>query len=277
MENINDDKSILNGLKAHFKEFSPEIIETLYQENNKDITKTRDALIENVKLLNLYNKENKKNVNENIEENDEDSEEEKEENSDNGNKIENEKNEEEKVDNKMDDYILNFLIEIAPFNTSEEILQKIEYFNFDIDNVVSSLLGDDSNSNKLEEKDKNKPNKENNHLDNKSNKNSENQRKIKNFDKNKVDEFIKKHKNKKKIDLHGFHLSESMYIVKNKLEEIEKTGKEEKGHNLLLIITGIGKHSKKGRPVLRPNILLYLKNRNYKVDESQPAGIYVYI
>ena len=60
MEDINDDKSILNGLKAHFKEFSPEIIETLYQENNKDITKTRDALIENLKLLNLYDKENKK-------------------------------------------------------------------------------------------------------------------------------------------------------------------------------------------------------------------------
>ncbi len=39
-----------------------------------------------------------------------------------------------------------------------------------------------------------------------------------------------------------------MYIVKNKLEEIEKTGKEEKGHNLLLIITGIGKHSKKDDP-----------------------------
>ena len=48
MEEINDDKSILIELKAHFKDLSSEIIEKLYQENNKDISKTIDVLIENV-------------------------------------------------------------------------------------------------------------------------------------------------------------------------------------------------------------------------------------
>ena len=238
MEEINDDKSILIELKAHFKDLSPEIIEKLYQENNKDISKTIDILIENVNLLNLYDKENKNKKNEMIEENSEDSEDseddfylfkdedEKEKNIDNKNKIEKEKEEEqEKTDNKIDDNILKFLIELAPFNTSEEIQQKMKYFNYDIDKVISSLLGDDSNSNISEEKDIS----QSNYGDKKRNKYSKYERKTKKFDEKKVLEFIEKNKNKNRIDLHGFHLSESMFIVKNKLEEMEKIVKETKG------------------------------------------------
>jgi len=275
MEEINDDKSILIELKAHFKDLSPEIIEKLYQENNKDISKTIDILIENVNLLNLYDKENKNKKNEMIEENSEDSEDseddfylfkdedEKEKNIDNKNKIEKEKEEEqekkdkkidnnfylfkdedekdeenndnknkiekeeeqEKADNKIDDNILKFLIELAPFNTSEEIQHKMKYFNYDIDKAISSLLGDDSNSNITEEKDISQPI----YVDKKRNKYSKYERKTKKFDEKKVLEFIEKNKNKNRIDLHGFHLSESMFIVKNKLEEMEKIVKETKG------------------------------------------------
>ena len=315
MEEINDDKSILIELKAHFKDLSPEIIEKLYQENNKDISKTIDVLIENVNLLNLYDKENKnKNKkNEMIEENSEDSEDdfylfkdedEKEKNIDNKNKIEKEEEpekkdkkidnnfylleekdeenndnknkiekeeEQEKTDNKIDDNILKFLIELAPFNTSEEIQQKMKNFNYDVDKVISSLLGDDSNSNISEEKDIS----QSNYGDKKRNKYSKYERKTKKFDEKKVLEFIEKNKNKNRIDLHGFHLSESMFIVKNKLEEMEKIVKETKGKKFLIIVTGRGKHSPRNKPVLRPNILRYLKSRNYNVKEGDPGALYV--
>ena len=356
MEEINDDKSILIELKAHFKDLSPEIIEKLYQENNKDISKTIDILIENVNLLNLYDKENKNKKNEMIEENSEDSEDdfylfkdedEKEKNIDNKNKIEKEKEEEqkntdkkfdddfyflkdekekkensdnknnigkekeeeqekkdkkidnnfylfkdedekdeenndnknkiekeeeqEKADNKIDDNILKFLIELAPFNTSEEIQHKMKYFNYDIDKVISSLLGDDSNSNISEEKDIS----HSNYVDKKRNKYSKYERKTKKFDEKKVLEFIEKNKNKNRIDLHGFHLSESMFIVKNKLEIMEKIVKKTKGKKFLIIVTGRGKHSPRNKPVLRPNILRYLKSRNYNVKEGDPGALYV--
>ena len=101
----------------------------------------------------------------------------------------------------------------------------MKYFNYDIDKVISSLLGDDSNSNISEEKDIS----HSNYVDKKRNKYSKYERKTKKFDEKKVLEFIEKNKNKNRIDLHGFHLSESMFIVKNKLEEMEKIVKETKG------------------------------------------------
>ena len=58
METISEDKSILDELKLHFKDFNSDIIEALYNSNNKDISKTIDALIESSNLQNLYdNKE----------------------------------------------------------------------------------------------------------------------------------------------------------------------------------------------------------------------------
>ena len=199
-------------------------------------------------------------------------EDEKKENGDNRNNIGKEKEEEqEKTDNKIDDNILKFLIELVPFNTSEEIQQKMKYFNYDIDKVISSLLGDDSNSNISEEKDIS----QSNYGDKKRNKYSKYERKTKKFDEKKVLEFIEKNKNKNRIDLHGFHLSESMFIIKNKLEEMEKIVKETKGKKFLIIVTGRGKHSPRNKPVLRPNILRYLKSRNYNVKEGDPGALYV--
>ena len=287
MEEINEDELILNELKGHFKELPSEIIELLYQENNKDISKTIDALIENVNLTNLYEKGDKKNEineNNNIEENDEDSDDDfflfkdenkkGEENLDN-NKIEN-REEKEKDKEKIDDNLLNFLIELAPFNTIEEIKQKMIHFNNDIDKVISSLL-DESNSNIYEEeKDRgNKVNYENNNFNIKRPKYPKERRIRRKFDENKVLEFLEKNKNKHRIDLHGFKLAESMIIVKNKLEEMQNIVKITKSEKLLIIVTGRGKHSPGNKPVLRPNILRWLKRRNYNVIEKDPGALYV--
>ena len=90
-------------------------------------------------------------------------------------------------------------------------------------------------------------------------------------------EFLEKNKNKNRIDLHGFKLSESMFIVKEKLEQMEKIVKEKGGPQLLIIVTGRGNHSPGGKPILRPNILRWLKRNKYDVNEKDPGALYVLI
>ena len=286
MEDLNEDKQLLDELKSHFKELNPEIIELLYKENNKDISKTIDVLIENVKLTNMY-EDNQKNEelidDKNIEENDEDSDDNFSLIKDEKEKNENEKEKDkEKINEKDDDKILNFLIELAPFNTKEEIKQKLIEFNFDVDKVISNLLGQlDSN----DSKENDNKNKINNNLNNdnfkkvkRKEKNNINKKpKYREYDDDKVFEFLEKNKNKNRIDLHGFKLSESMFIVKEKLEQMEMNVKEMGGSQLLIIVTGRGNHSKGGKPVLRPNILRWLKRNNYDVNERDPGALYVVI
>ena len=295
METISEDKSILDELKLHFKDFNSDIIEALYNSNNKDISKTIDALIESSNLQNLYdNKEQKEEPKENkednkIEEDDDyflfnDNKKEKEKKDDNNN-IEKEK------DN--DDNVLNFLIELAPFNTVEEIEEKIILYNFDYDKVIASLLDNyksDNNANQ-ESDDKNKFNYLKSSLKNKKEKRrkkekrekkdkiekDEGERRYRKYDEYKVLEFLEKNKNKQRIDLHGFKLSESMIIVKKKLEEMEQIVKENKVEKLLIIVTGRGNHSPGNKPVLRPNILRWLKSKNYNVNEKDPGALYVLI
>ena len=310
METISEDKSILDELKLHFKDFNSDIIEALYNSNNKDISKTIDALIESSNLQNLYdNKEQKEEPKENkednkIEEDDDyflfnDNKKEKEKKDDNNNinkiNIENEDNNniiiEKEKDN--DDNVLNFLIELAPFNTVEEIEEKIILYNFDYDKVIASLLDNyksDNNANQ-ESDDKNKFNDLKTSLRNKKEKrrkkekrekkdkieNDEGERRYRKYDEYKVLEFLEKNKNKQRIDLHGFKLSESMIIVKKKLEEMEQIVKENKVEKLLIIVTGRGNHSPGNKPVLRPNILRWLKSKNYNVNEKDPGALYVLI
>ena len=291
MEALNEDKQLLDELKTHFKELSPEIIELLYKENNKDISKTIDALIENVNLTNMYenknsqkNEENKDLIDDkNIEENDEDSDDNFSLIKDEKEKNENEKEKDkEKINEKDDDKILNFLIELAPFNTKEEIKQKLIEFNFDVDKVISNLLGELDQNDSKENDNKNKIN---NNLNNdnfkkvkRKEKNNINKKpKYREYDDDKVFEFLEKNKNKNRIDLHGFKLSESMFIVKEKLEQMEMNVKEMGGSQLLIIVTGRGNHSKGGKPVLRPNILRWLKRNNYDVNERDPGALYVVI
>ena len=309
METISEDKSILDELKLHFKDFNSDIIEALYNSNNKDISKTIDALIESSNLQNLYdNKEQKEEQKENkednkIEEDDDyflfnDNKKEKEKKDDNNiNKIniENEDNNNNIIEKEKDndDNVLNFLIELAPFNTVEEIEEKIILYNFDYDKVIASLLDNyksDNNANQ-ESDDKNKFNDLKTSLRNKKEKrrkkekrekkdkieNDEGERRYRKYDEYKVLEFLEKNKNKQRIDLHGFKLSESMIIVKKKLEEMEQIVKENKVEKLLIIVTGRGNHSPGNKPVLRPNILRWLKSKNYNVNEKDPGALYVLI
>ena len=308
METISEDKSILDELKLHFKDFNSDIIEALYNSNNKDISKTIDALIESSNLQNLYdNKEQKEEPKENkednkIEEDDDyflfnDNKKEKEKKDDNNNinkiNIENEDNNNIEKEKDNDDNVLNFLIELAPFNTVEEIEEKIILYNFDYDKVIASLLDNyksDNNANQ-ESDDKNKFNDLKTSLRNKKEKrrkkekrekkdkieNDEGERRYRKYDEYKVLEFLEKNKNKQRIDLHGFKLSESMIIVKKKLEEMEQIVKENKVEKLLIIVTGRGNHSPGNKPVLRPNILRWLKSKNYNVNEKDPGALYVLI
>ena len=293
MEELNENELILYELKSHFKELSPEIIELLYRENNKDISKTIDALIENVRLTNMYENKQKNDElidNKNIEENDDfflikdENENEKEEKKVDKNEIKNEKEKEEDKEkiNEDDDDVLNFLIELAPFNTKEEIHQKLIEFNFDVDKVISNLLGELEPNDSKENDNKNKIN---NYLNDdnfkkikrKTKKNLNNKPKYINYDDGKVFEFLEKNKNKNRIDLHGFKLSESMFIVKEKLEQMEKIVKEKGGPQLLIIVTGRGNHSPGGKPILRPNILRWIKRNKYDVNEKDPGALYVLI
>ena len=293
MEELNENELILYELKSHFKELSPEIIELLYRENNKDISKTIDALIENVRLTNMYENKQKNDElidNKNIEENDDfflikdENENEKEEKKVDKNEIKNEKEKEEDKEkiNEDDDDVLNFLIELAPFNTKEEIHQKLIEFNFDVDKVISNLLGELEPNDSKENDNKNKINDYLNDdnfkkIKRKTKKNLNNKPKYINYDDDKVFEFLETNKNKNRIDLHGFKLSESMFIVKEKLEQMEMNVKEMGGPQLLIIVTGRGNHSKGGKPVLRPNILRWLKRNNYDVNERDPGALYVVI
>jgi DNA-nicking Smr family endonuclease len=100
-----------------------------------------------------------------------------------------------------------------------------------------------------------------------------------NIDENKVSEFLRKNGDNKRIDLHGFRLSEAMLIVKKKIEMMKKIIKENDLQNGLglSIITGQGIHSPGHIPILRPNILHWLKRQKYQVDESDPGKLYVII
>ena len=300
MEDINEDKTILSELKEHFKELSSDIIEMFYQENNKDISKTIDALIANINLMNSYdnNPENKEQKekddnNNNIKEEDLNDdgdfnlikeEDEKESKIEDKNKIEQEKDmeEEDKDEEKVNDDVLNFLIELAPFHTREEIEQKMISLNFDIDRVISNLLDEsnESNSNPKQEKNNNQINIDNNYKDikrPKKQKKPKEKRQYREYNEYNVLEFLEKNKFKQRIDLHGFKLSESMIIVKKKLEEMEKIARETKSQKLLIIVTGRGNHSPGGKPVLRPNILRWLKRQKYEVNERDPGALYVLI
>ena len=68
-----------------------------------------------------------------------------------------------------------------------------------------------------------------------------------------------------------------MIIVKKKIEEMENLVKTIKCEKLLIIVTGRGNHSPGKKPILRPNILRWLKRNNYSVNEKDPGALYVLI
>ena len=110
-------------------------------------------------------------------------------------------------------------------------------------------------------------------------KKAEDERKIRKYSNNIALDFLGKIQYKQKIDLHGKKLGESKTFLQQKLKESEEFVRENKNKViiLLLIITGRGKHSPGNKPVLRPNILKWLKDNNYNVIEEYSGAIKVLI
>ena len=110
-------------------------------------------------------------------------------------------------------------------------------------------------------------------------KKAEDERKIRKYSNNISLDILGKIQYKQKIDLHGKKLGESKTFLQQKLKESEEFVRENKNEViiLLLIITGRGKHSPGNKPVLRPNILKWLKDNNYNVIEEYSGAIKVLI
>ena len=109
-------------------------------------------------------------------------------------------------------------------------------------------------------------------------KKAEDERKNRKYGNNKVLDFLGKIQHKQKIDLHGKRLDESKTFLQQKLKESEEIVRDKKNEVIiLLIITGRGKHSPGNKPVLKPNILKWLKDNNYNVIEEYSGAIKVLI
>ena len=109
-------------------------------------------------------------------------------------------------------------------------------------------------------------------------KKAEDERKNRKYGNNKVLDFLGKIQHKQKIDLHGKRLDESKTFLQQKLKESEELVRDKKNEVIiLLIITGRGKHSPGNKPVLKPNILKWLKDNNYNVIEEYSGAIKVLI
>ena len=147
----------------------------------------------------------------------------------------------------------NNLKKTAPFNYEESLKKLISY------NVEHDYLLENNKSYNL--------------------KKAEDERKIRKYSNNIALDFLGKIQYKQKIDLHGKKLVESKTFLQQKLKEAEEFVRENKNKViiLLLIITGRGKHSPGNKPVLRPNILKWLKDNNYNVIEEYSGAIKVLI
>ena len=146
----------------------------------------------------------------------------------------------------------NNLKKTAPFNYEESLKKLISY------NVEHDYLLENNKSYKL--------------------KKAEDERKNRKYGNNKVLDFLGKIQHKQKIDLHGKRLDESKTFLQQKLKESEEIVRDKKNEVIiLLIITGRGKHSPGNKPVLKPNILKWLKDNNYNVIEEYSGAIKVLI
>ena len=147
----------------------------------------------------------------------------------------------------------NNLKKTAPFNYEESLKKLISY------NVEHDYLLENNKSYNL--------------------KKAEDERKIRKYSNNIALDFLGKIQYKQKIDLHGKKLVESKTFLQQKLKEAEEFVRENKNKViiLLLIITGRGKHSPGNKPVLKPNILKWLKDNNYNVIEEYSGAFKVLI
>ena len=208
-----------------------------------DLSKAIDLLIERMNLLNIHisniSKELKGESKQNFEDN-----------------LIDEDDEDDcffLLDENKKKHNTNNLKKTAPFNYEESLIKLISY------SVEHDYLLENNKSYNL--------------------KKAEDERKIRKYSNNIALDFLGKIQYKQKIDLHGKKLVESKTFLQQKLKEAEEFVRENKNKViiLLLIITGRGKHSPGNKPVLRPNILKWLKDNNYNVIEEYSGAFKVLI
>ncbi|KAL0485353.1 NEDD4-binding protein [Acrasis kona] len=78
------------------------------------------------------------------------------------------------------------------------------------------------------------------------------------------------------IDLHGLHVKESLDKLELFLDEMIYCDQSQKSKsNRMNVITGMGKHSHGGYSRIKPAVIQYLKDRDYRFSESVPGVIQI--
>ncbi|XP_068134570.1 NEDD4-binding protein 2 [Hyperolius riggenbachi] len=73
------------------------------------------------------------------------------------------------------------------------------------------------------------------------------------------------------LDLHGLHVDEAMKHFRRVLQEKTEEYKKNGGKPHLLVITGRGNHSQGGVPRIKPAVVDYLTNHDYRFQEKMPG------
>ncbi|XP_040274887.1 NEDD4-binding protein 2 [Bufo bufo] len=77
------------------------------------------------------------------------------------------------------------------------------------------------------------------------------------------------------LDLHGLHLDEAMKHFRKVLQEKTDEFKQNGGKPHLLVITGRGNHSQGGVPRIKPAVVDFLTNHDYRFQEKTPGVLRV--
>ncbi|CAN2388498.1 NEDD4-binding protein 2 [Pristimantis euphronides] len=75
------------------------------------------------------------------------------------------------------------------------------------------------------------------------------------------------------LDLHGLHVDEAMKHFRKVLQDKREEFKQNGGKSHLLVITGRGNHSQGGVPRIKPAIIDFLTNHNYRFQEKTPGAL----
>ncbi|KAG9467880.1 hypothetical protein GDO78_014105 [Eleutherodactylus coqui] len=73
------------------------------------------------------------------------------------------------------------------------------------------------------------------------------------------------------LDLHGLHVDEAMKHLRKVLQEKTDEFKQNGGKPHLLVITGRGNHSQGGVPRIKPAVMDFLTNHDYRFQEKTPG------
>ncbi|XP_075715467.1 NEDD4-binding protein 2 [Rhinoderma darwinii] len=73
------------------------------------------------------------------------------------------------------------------------------------------------------------------------------------------------------LDLHGLHVDEAMKHFRKVLQDKTDEFKQNGGKPHLLVITGRGNHSQGGVPRIKPAVIDFLTNHDYRVQEKTPG------